>query len=98
MKKKPEIKKLPRGVSQEFMDSIQGMSVEDLKARIVTLQVQNEENELFKESEQFLSAKAEFDYAKETFDLVAGPIKDVTVSIKNQTKLIIERLKDKGSI
>lgn len=96
MKQKAETKKLPKGVNQEFVDSIQAMKIDELKSLIVTMQLQNEENEAFKESEQFLQAKAEFDVAKARFDLVAGPVKEVTVSLKNRTKLVIERLRDKG--
>lgn len=97
MKQKAETKKLPKGVTQEFVDSIQAMKIDELKSLIVTMQMQNAENEAFKESEKYLQAKAEFDTAKERFELVAGPVKDVTVSLKNRTKLVIERLKDKGA-
>ncbi len=96
--KKAQTVKLPKGVSQEFVDSIQSMLIADLKSHIVSLQVQNQENEAFKESEGYIKAQAEFDQAKEKFDLVAGPVKDVTVSLKNRTKLVIERLKEKGGI
>lgn len=90
--------KIPKGVSQEFLDSIQSISTEELKSIIVTLQVQNDENEQFKLSPDFEYAKIEFDQAKDRFELVAGPVKDTTVSIKNRTKAVIERLKEKGSI
>lgn len=96
MKQKAETKKLPKHVSQEFVDSIQNTTIDELKARIVTLQLQNQENEAFKESEKYVQAKAEYDQAKDKFDLVAGPVKEVSVGIKNKTKLVIERLKEKG--
>ena len=96
--KKTQTKKLPKFVTQEFVDSIQSLSAEELKARIVELQVQNEINEQFKESKQYIQAKSEFDYAKETFDMVAGPVKDTTVSIKNRTKLLVERLQELGKV
>ncbi len=88
--------KLPNGVSQQFVDNLQGMQTDELKALIVTLQVQNAENEAFKESEQFQAAQDRYDEAKATYQLVAGPVKEVTVSIKNRTKLVIERLKERG--
>jgi len=90
--------KLPKGVSQEFIDSIQSLSTDELKARVVTLQIQNDENEVFKTGDEYVKAQEEFSVAKERFNLVAGPVRDVTVSIKNKTRLIIERLKEKGAI
>lgn len=92
MKKQKNVK----GVDETFLDSINNCTVEELKSRIVQLQLQNEENELFKESEAYMKAKAEFDYAKEQFDLVVGPVRETTTVIKNRTKAIIDRLKEKG--
>ncbi len=88
--------KLPAGVSQQFVDNLQGMQTDELKALIVTLQVQNAENEAFKDSEQFIAAQERYDEAKATYQLVAGPVKEVTTSIKNRTKLVIERLREVG--
>ncbi len=88
--------KLPKGVSQEFIDGIQSQTTDQLKATIVLLQVQNQENEAFKESEAYQLAEIEFDEAKYAHSLVAGPVKEVTVSIKNKTKLVIDRLVEKG--
>lgn len=97
MAKNKEVK-LPKGVTQEFVDSLVSMSGDQLKALIVNLQLQNEENEAFKQSESFISEKEAFDYAKERFELVAGPVKDTTISIKNRTKTVIDRLKEKGIV
>jgi hypothetical protein len=88
--------KLPKGVSEEFVDSIQSMTTDELKSQIVILQVQNQDNEEFKAGEGFTAAKAEFDYAKDRFDQVAGPVKETTVSCKNRTKIVVERLKERG--
>ena len=96
MSKKQQAVKLPKGVSQQFLDGLNTASTVELKAIIVTLQVQNQENEEFKLSEAFIQAQGEFDYAKEVFDQVAGPIKEVTTSLKNRTKIVVERLKEKG--
>lgn len=90
--------KLPKGVTDEFIDTIASASSDDLKALIVTLQVQNQENEAFKLTPGFLDAQEEFLHAKERFELVAGPVKDATVSVKNRTKLVVERLQDKGAV
>ena len=94
--KKAETKRLPKGIDQTFVDSIAGLSIDALKARIVEIQLQNEENELFKESEAYVKAKEEFDTAKERHQLVVGPVKETTTTLKNKTKLLIERLKDRG--
>lgn len=88
--------KLPKGVPQEFIDSIASLSTDELKAVIVRLQLQNEENEAFKESPEYVQEQVFYDAAKERFSQTAGPVKEVTVSIKNKTKLVIERLKEKG--
>ena len=96
--KKAEKQKLPKGVDEVYVDSLNGRTIDELKAEIVRLQVQNEENEAFKESEQFQQAKSKFDYEKEQFDLIAKPIKETTTILKNKTKLVLQRLKDKGAI
>lgn len=88
--------KLPKGVTQEFVDNIQAMTSDQLKAEVVRLQMSNQENEEFKTSLEFVQAQSEFEVAKDIFDLVVGPIRDTTVSLKNRTKLVIERLKEKG--
>ena len=94
--KKEQVNKLPKGIDQTFVDAIQALSIDQLKARIVEIQLQNEENELFKESTAYLEAKSEYDYAKERHNEVVGPIKETTSILKSKTKLIIDRLKDKG--
>lgn len=97
MKKQPDkVPKLLKGVNQEFLDNIQSMSTDQLKAQIVSLQVSGQENEAFKESEEFIGAQDEFDQAKDRYDLVAGPVKETAVSIKNRTKCVVKRLQDKG--
>lgn len=94
--KKEQIEKLPKGIDQVYVDSLNAKTIDELKAEIVRLQVQNEENETFKESDKYLQAKAEFDMAKERWDLVAGPIRDTTKILKNKTKLVVKRLHEKG--
>lgn len=96
--KKADVSKLPTGVDQVFVDNIQAMTIDQLTSLIVALQIQNQENEAFKESEGYLRAVDEFSLAKERHSLVVKPVKDVTVSIKNKTKLVVERLKEKGAV
>jgi hypothetical protein len=88
--------KQPKGIDNEFLATIDSMSIDQLKASVVSLQVQAQENEAFKESPGFISAQEEFDDAKERYQLVAGPIKETAAILKNRTKAVIERLKEKG--
>lgn len=90
--------KLPKGVNQEFLDSTASMGTDELKATIVLLQVQNQENEAFKETEGYTTEADRFELAKERFQQVSGPVKETSVSIKNKTKLVVERLKEKGQV
>ena len=94
--KKSKALQLPKGVSQEFLDGLNTMSTDQLKAEIVTLQLQNDENEEFKTTEGYLEAEDEFQTAKDRHGLVVGPVKELTLGIKNRTKEVIKRLKEKG--
>ncbi len=94
--KAPLAVKLPKGVSQEFVDGIQAMTTDQLKTQIVTLQVQAQENEAFKESTGYVAAKEVFDTEKDRFELVAGPVKETATSLRNKTKLVVELLQLKG--
>lgn len=96
--KQDEPPKLPKGVDTLFIDELNTMNTDQLKAKIVSLQIQNQDNEEFKASDKFIEAKGEFDYAKDRFDQVAGPVKETTVAVKNKTKLVVERLKEKGAV
>jgi hypothetical protein len=95
---KVQTKKLPKGVPQEFVDNIQAMTSDQLKGEIVRLQVQAQENEAFKESEKYVKEKETFDAARSRFNEVAGPVRETAVSIRNKTKLLVERMREKGSI
>lgn len=90
--------KQPVGIDNEFLAEIESMSTDALKARVVTLQVQAEENEAFKETPEFEAAQAAYDDAKETYQYVAGPIKETAASLKNRTKAVIKRLQERGAV
>jgi hypothetical protein len=94
--KKQETIKLPKGVNQEFLDNVQALSRDQLKGAIVDLQIQNQENEAFKETEGYLDAADEYAFAKAKWDEVAGPVKETTTSLRNRTKIVVELLKEKG--
>ena len=82
-------KRLPAGVSEEFVDSLNNCTIDELKAKIVQLQLDNESNNQFKESQGYQDALA-------AYQLVVGPVKEVSRSLKNRTKMVIERLREKG--
>lgn len=88
--------KLLKGVTQEFVDGVAGQTTDQLKALVVQLQLQNQENEEFKASKAYVEEQEAYAQAKDRFDLVAGPVRETTTSLKNRTKLVIERLIEKG--
>lgn len=88
--------KLPAGVTQEFVDSIQNMKTDELKSLIVQLQVQNQENEEFTQTDEYQASEETFKQAKDEHDLIAGPVRETRISLKNRTRAVVERLKDKG--
>ena len=88
--------KLPFGVEQDFLNSLQSMPREELTALVVRLQMHAQENDAFKESPEFIAAQEEFDYAKERYNLLAVPIRDTAKALKNKTRAVIEVLKSKG--
>ena len=81
--------KLPKGVDETFVQNLQSMSTDELKATVVRLQMQREEVQQVKESDAYKAAK-------DAFDLVAGPVRDTNTALKNKTKLVVDRLKEKG--
>lgn len=83
--------KLLKGVDQTFVDNIESMSTDELKATVVRLQAAYQTNQEFKDGDDYQQAKAEW-------DLIAGPVRDVSVAIKNKTKLVMKLLKDKGQV
>ena len=91
-------KKSELGLTPEFTSEIQSLTVDQLKARVVALQVQFQENEAFKETPEFQAAQEEFDYAKERYNQVAGPVKETAAVLKNRTKAVITALREKGGI
>ncbi len=83
--------KLPRGVDEAFVDSINSMSTEDLCGLVVILQTGLSEVEAYKQAEVYQQAS-------ETYRMVVGPVRDAATSLKNKTKLVIERLKERGAV
>jgi hypothetical protein len=90
--------KLPFGIDQADLDEINSLSVEELESRVLSIQFSLKEAEDFKESPEFIAAQEEFDYAKERYNLVAGPVKDTIKACRNKTKAVLARLEEKGKL
>lgn len=75
----------------DFVQEVDTLTIDQLKARIVQLQQALEESEAHKEANEALaSAKAELSE-------LSGPYRDVKKAVGLKTKYIIELLKEKGS-
>lgn len=90
MAKAPKKAKLPKGVDETFVQNIQGMTSDQLKAEVVRLQMYAEEVNKFKETPAYIEAKGKLDELK-------APVTDTLTAIRNKTKLLVERLNEKGS-
>lgn len=82
-------KKLPAGVSEEFMSQLNTMDTGDIKNLIVRLQVHKQEAEAMKEAPGYVQAK-------DAWQMVSGPVRETATSLKNRLKMAVERLKEKG--
>lgn len=83
--------KLPAGVDETFVSEIDSMDTDSLKSKIVSLQAGLEENNEFKLSEGYRDAK-------DSWEMVSGPVRDTAKAIRNKTKLVIEKLKERGAL
>jgi len=89
--KRGKQKKLPFGVTEEFVSEVDSASPEDLKSRLVQIQSQIDDSQVFlKTDERVLDLKQEY-------DMVAGPVRDAIKSLRNRNKLVLEALKKSGS-
>lgn len=87
---KTEKKKLPFGVSDEFVGELESSSIEQIKAMIVRFQEGIDEAQTFlKTDEKVLELKSAYDEAK-------GPSVDTVKALRNRTKLAIDALKKSG--
>jgi hypothetical protein len=84
--------KLPFGISDEFVAELEAASVDDMKARIVTMQGGIDEAQGFlKDNQDVLDLKAAYDEA-------AGPTRDAIKALRNKTKMIVDALKKQGAL
>ena len=83
-----QVKALPGG--DDFMDSVDRLSIPELNARISQMQKDLDESESHKENNEELKR------AKEEVKELTAPYRDVRNAIKVKTKYIITLIKDKG--
>lgn len=74
----------------DFVNEVETLTVDQLKARIVSYQQQLEESEAHKRENEDLNA------AREEVKLLSGPYRDVKQAVNLKTRYIIELLKEKN--
>lgn len=85
-------KKLPPGITEEFIDSVNGLDSQGRKTLIFELQKGIEEARAYLDTnEGVLEAKAQL-------DMVAGPARDTIKSLKNRNKFILDQMKLNGEL
>lgn len=90
--KKEKKKKLPLGITDEFVAECNSSDSSTLKALIVNIQSQAEEARTFlKEDEKILELKSQYDEA-------AAPTRETIRVLKNRTKFLIDALKEQGQL
>lgn len=90
--KKARAPKLPAGITQEFIDTVDAASSDDKKAMIVRMQKDLDE------AQTFLKSKEEIVDLREQLKLLEGPSRDTIKAIKNKTKHVIDALNQQGAI
>jgi hypothetical protein len=90
--KKEKKKKLPKGLTEEFIEMTQSASTDELKAQIVTMQVE------LSNCEKFLKEKPEILDLREQLAMVEGPTKETKTSLKNRTKHVLTLLGERGAL
>lgn len=86
------VKKLPMGVTDEFVAEMNSMDIPDIKSHIVTMQ------HGLDEARSFLKENEEICDLKDQLKLSGGPTRDTIKVLKNRTKYALERLKERGAI
>lgn len=85
--KKSEKKKLPAGVTEEFIDEVGAASENDLRAMIVRFQAGIDEAQTFlKTNEGVLELK-------EAYQEAAAPSRETIRALRNRTKVVLDALK-----
>ena len=83
-------RKLPAGITEEFVEVVEREGSEALKSMIVNMQAQLEDAQRFlKENEQVLELKAAYEEA-------AAPSRETVKVLRARTKFVVEALKKSG--
>jgi|GEM_PF-5700352 len=92
MARKFRAKKEPAGIDDVFKQEVDGYSREQLKEKVITIQNQIEESEVFmKTKDEIVKAKEDLKYA------LAGP-RETIKHLKNRNKYVLQRMRDIGAI
>lgn len=90
--RKEKKKKMPLGITEEFVSECDSASSDNLKAMVVQIQGQADEARTFlKEDERLQELKAAYDEA-------AAPTRETLKVLKNRTKFIVDALKQQGAL
>jgi len=87
-----KVKKLPMGVTDEFVDDLNSLDVLGIKSKIVTMQ------QGLAEAQTFLKENEEIVDLKDQLKMIEGPTRDTIKVLKNRTKYTLERLEERGAI
>lgn len=89
--KKAQKKKLPVGITEEFVSEVEAASIDELKSMIVRFQEGINDAQMFlKENEKVLDLKAAYEEA-------AAPSRETVKSLRNRTKMVLDTLKKMGA-
>ena len=90
--KKNKGPKLPKGITEEFVAEVETMSADALKGRIVSMQKD------LQDCQVFLDTKKEIVDMKAELKLLTGPTQETMTFLKNRTKHVLKLLGDKGAL
>jgi len=85
-------KKLPKGVTEEFVDKVMSLDNEGKKALIVELQKH------ISEAKTFLKTNEKIVQMREELKELEGPARETISHMNNRTKYLIDELKKSGAI
>lgn len=103
--KGPKKKKLPFGITEEFVGEVESSSADQLKARVITIQNQIEESGAFLrgdlekiEDEKQKAGAIELQDLKANYTEAAAPCREALRSLRNRNKFVLEALKKSGGV
>jgi hypothetical protein len=90
-----KVEKLPGG--SDFIDSVEGKSVEQLEERLVLLAKDLEQSERAKEKDlEDLSNPRSLGSLKYAISIAEGPYKDLKKAVNLKTRFIMKAIEEKG--